>query len=1211
MKITKVNIQNLNSLQGNQPTVDFEKSPLGDAGVFAITGETGAGKTTILDAITIALYGKTPRGQEEEIMTEGTGECFSEVEFKIKNDYYRAKWSRHRSRKKHDGKLQSSKRELAKKIGDRWEIISTRKNEIDSNSNKVGLIEELTGLGFEQFRRSVMLAQGEFAKFLKSDEKQRSELLERITGTGIYSEISKAAFDRHKVEKNKLHDLTIRLKGIEIWNEETIKLKREQQIHLEQQRLAISNQLTDISNQLKGYEELEKTNQKLVKIEIELSRLFLKQPEITDKEAILKIHKKAVRFQPQLALLRNQSKTITNLENQLVEVKTAIQELLKYKKDSETALHHKQTAWQELEAVKEEKEALFQEIMALDIKIGEQKKPLIAKKKTVTTLIDELATIEQKLEKLKIAQRKNAETIENLESWLQAHQVDGQLQEEIKDIAHLQQQQENTEKTISIKTKEAKEEEKVIAGLEENITTKSRKVVSLEGMLAEFTKQFNTNLGIKPSENRGEDLAALEEEIKVLRAKKDKLATFENDAKIYENDERHLKKIIRELTNADDDKNDYKRALAEKVKEEEAADKELKLKEKIYDFEQRFVNLEKERASLEDGKPCPLCLSEEHPCHDEHHTPQVSEAKTARDEALKTLTVIREQRAKLETALDNVMKSINKMEREQDELDDKIRGFEMKIKEVPTSAVQIFNSKGSRGLEELIAEYEEQLSRQEQRKAILVDLDRKITQEAATLQNLKADVGQLQVKKQNATNNFQRVNKERQVLLEEREEAVTKLEDMLSKYQMIYTDKALVNKLKKRHTDFQNNEHKLLKAQQISLTLAQDIAYHSEQAKKLANDLAKEKSVLQEMETGLESIQSRRIERFGIANPKKEQEAFRQKLAKKANDVEAAKLVLQEVNTRLVSNKDQKESLEKSLTENRKSYELAMATCLNDIQAAGFDNIESLEAATLPENRANQIDHDIQGFKQELAKKQQSQTDLKDTLAELLEIYPTTDDKEILAKQHKSLLLQQDEVLQELGAIKEGLANNERHKAAHREQLKAINLQQKECNRWAKLDELIGSADGKKFRTFAQGLTLQRLVLLANRHLHALNDRYTIAKEKDKDLELAIIDGYKANQYRSVNTLSGGESFLVSLALALGLSDLAGKNTQIHSLFIDEGFGTLDANTLDIAIQTLENLQSQGKIIGIISHVQELKERIGTQIRVEKIGSGRSTIRIQ
>ena len=176
--------------------------------------------------------------------------------------------------------------------------------------------------------------------------------------------------------------------------------------------------------------------------------------------------------------------------------------------------------------------------------------------------------------------------------------------------------------------------------------------------------------------------------------------------------------------------------------------------------------------------------------------------------------------------------------------------------------------------------------------------------------------------------------------------------------------------------------------------------------------------------------------------------------------------------------------------------------------------------------------------------------------------------------------------------------------------LEQIDSQRLTYNRWMSLYDLIGSSDGKKFRIFAQGLTLQKLVHLANQHLKNLYGRYLILKRPGEDLELDIVDTYQADNVRSLHALSGGESFLVSLALALGLSDLAGRNANIKSLFIDEGFGTLDEQALDLALNTLENLQARGKTIGIISHVKELKERIATQVKVVKKGGGTSFVEV-
>lgn len=167
-----------------------------------------------------------------------------------------------------------------------------------------------------------------------------------------------------------------------------------------------------------------------------------------------------------------------------------------------------------------------------------------------------------------------------------------------------------------------------------------------------------------------------------------------------------------------------------------------------------------------------------------------------------------------------------------------------------------------------------------------------------------------------------------------------------------------------------------------------------------------------------------------------------------------------------------------------------------------------------------------------------------------------------------------------------------------------------EALRWGRLKELIGSADGAKFSRFAQSLTLRQLIRLANEHLCVLAERYRLTAAEGSDLDLRIVDLYQANADRPMESLSGGESFLASLALALGLSELASRRYPIDSLFIDEGFGTLDSGTLEIALSALENLRSRGKTIGLISHVDLLKERLTTQVRVIRSSGGRSRIEV-
>jgi len=172
----------------------------------------------------------------------------------------------------------------------------------------------------------------------------------------------------------------------------------------------------------------------------------------------------------------------------------------------------------------------------------------------------------------------------------------------------------------------------------------------------------------------------------------------------------------------------------------------------------------------------------------------------------------------------------------------------------------------------------------------------------------------------------------------------------------------------------------------------------------------------------------------------------------------------------------------------------------------------------------------------------------------------------------------------------------------------ARDLQKKEWQRWDALRELIGSSDGKKFRNFAQGLTFEMMTAYANRQLRKMTDRYLLLRDETIPLELNVVDHYQAGEVRSTKNLSGGESFIVSLALALGLSRMASQNVRVDSLFLDEGFGALDDDALETALDTLSELRQDGKLIGVISHVPALKERIGTQIQVIPQTGGRSEL---
>jgi exonuclease SbcC len=205
-----------------------------------------------------------------------------------------------------------------------------------------------------------------------------------------------------------------------------------------------------------------------------------------------------------------------------------------------------------------------------------------------------------------------------------------------------------------------------------------------------------------------------------------------------------------------------------------------------------------------------------------------------------------------------------------------------------------------------------------------------------------------------------------------------------------------------------------------------------------------------------------------------------------------------------------------------------------------------------------------------------------------------------------------DKLSEEIGAGHEALRNNAENRKSSEAKIKERDEQQLIVDKWEKLNDLIGSADGKKFRNFAQALTFEQLTISANKFLRKMSDRYLLKRSGDisDPFELAVIDRFQNDEERTAENICGGESFMVSLSLALGLANMASNNIQIDTMFVDEGFGTLDSENLDMALSALSSLQSDGKIIGVISHIAEVKESISTHIEVVPTGNGHSRIQI-
>ena len=315
--------------------------------------------------------------------------------------------------------------------------------------------------------------------------------------------------------------------------------------------------------------------------------------------------------------------------------------------------------------------------------------------------------------------------------------------------------------------------------------------------------------------------------------------------------------------------------------------------------------------------------------------------------------------------------------------------------------------------------------------------------------------------------------------------------------------------------------------------------------------------------------------------------------------------LLEQTRQELASLQGQAQQAGQQLAERQWALEQAQAAWNQGLEASPFADAQAFAHALLPADALERLSQQRDGLQLAL---QRASTVAEETAQQHQHLQAqalTEEAPEALAAQLRALEDERNQTAERMGA-------DDQRRAGQQDLLAQIAAQERDSALWQRLDGLIGSAKGDKFRKFAQGLTLDHLLALANGHLARLHGRYLLQRKTTGELELDIVDSWQGDVARDTRTLSGGEAFLVSLALALALSDLVSSKTSIDSLFLDEGFGTLDGDTLEIALTALDTLNASGKMIGIISHVEALKERIPAQIRVEKgAGIGYSRLELQ
>ncbi len=365
---------------------------------------------------------------------------------------------------------------------------------------------------------------------------------------------------------------------------------------------------------------------------------------------------------------------------------------------------------------------------------------------------------------------------------------------------------------------------------------------------------------------------------------------------------------------------------------------------------------------------------------------------------------------------------------------------------------------------------------------------------------------------------------------------------------------------------------------------------------------------LERLEKERSATMAERRERYGDRKPDAEESRLNKALA----DAEEAEKRARELNTglqqQLHTARTHRQTLQKRIRQRSPELEKAETDFTSALERAGFADEKQFSAARLTHEKREALSaraRALDSARAELATRQKDRrARLAAERAKKITEQSIGELKSLVAKDEESLKGQRDAI----AALRHRLSENAAAREREKEKRAAREIREKECQRWEKLHALIGSADGKRYRNFAQGLTFERMVSHANRQLQKMTDRYLLVRDEKQPLELNVIDSYQAGEIRSTRNLSGGESFIVSLALALGLSRMASRRVKVESLFLDEGFGTLDEETLETALETLAGLQQDGKLIGVISHVTALKERIATRIEVIPETGGRSRI---
>lgn len=1098
MKILALRLANLASIPGPLE-LDFTAAPLAEAGLFAITGPTGAGKSTLLDALCLALYGSTPRlrqapGQNaplpdvgdatlntadpRTLLRRGTASGHAEVDFLGRDGRrYRARWAVRRAREKADGKLQKIEQSLTDLDSDR--LLTTQKREFDR------LLPERLGLSFEQFTRAVLLAQSEFAAFLKADDNERSDLLERLTGTAEYSEISVAAYRRANQAKHAVDALNAKLA-------DDLPAEAEARAALEKTAETAQAELDTVQRHAKRLETQAQWHATDAKLRDAHAQGQREHHDAETHWQTLAPARADRDWQRLIAPQRHRLARQAELPGEISRLETA-------HADTCEALAQAETTQQQTKQTHATAEQALQDADTAR-----------------RTAEPQLHRAREQAQQLATHDHQLAE----LDNTHAAHHREAQALTTRHQAAHATQQ------------RQRRQRDDWQATLRQLMGEHARVEDARQEVQRAHDHAARRHLALGELQSRWQTACRADHTRRTLN---ERLAQ----------DEKRLEALITQGQTARqhlDDRERHYRSVLEFVERGRAV---------------RSESVTHLRDALEEGQPCPVCGGLEHPWrHQPPQTPEAAQLAAQQAEEDRQLTDAQRQRDHAQQQRDELLgqyraleASLTQQRQDGADADKRHQEAHQALDEHPLHAelAGIDHDRRDAWLTEQRqtsdaqrAQHEETLQALARAEAELAPLDEALRQSELTLAQL--DTQRIRLDKE-----LTELDARLPPLRRERDDIAARLKALLGEHA---SPDAWQQQLDTRQASArQARDTALAKchdSERETQRLAQKSHYEAEQLAKLKQELdtlARELNAWRQAHPELDDATLQRLlDETDDATERRERELTQAEQARQQTSA-----TLAERRQALIAHRH-----DQALTEHDASADALLS--------------EAVEA------RINQ---------------RREALDTK---------------RDALAPQHDAAQTRRDDALH-------ALRDDDRKRQRQREGQAELDAARAEYHRWGRISELIGSADGKVFRRIAQAYNLEQLLEHANAHLTGLSRRYKLIRG-GSELGLLVEDRDMGDERRSVHSLSGGETFLVSLALALGLASMASGELVIESLFIDEGFGSLDPQSLALAMDALDGLQALGRRVGVISHVQEMHERIPVQVRVEPLGNGTSRARL-